>query len=103
MIARMWSGWAPLATAADYERHYEEDVSRHLRDVPGFLGARLLRRVDGESVAFTSIVFFDDLDAVRAFAGENYERAVVEEAGRRCLSRWDALVVHQEVAVDVSP
>jgi heme-degrading monooxygenase HmoA len=101
VIARMWRGWAPLATADDYQRHYESDVSTHLRSVGGFRGARLLRQADGREVMFTSITFFTGLDAVRAFAGEQYERAVVEPAARSALSRWDALVSHHEVAVDM--
>jgi hypothetical protein len=50
MIARIWRGWAPLATADDYQRHYETEVSGHLRAVSGFRGARLLRRDDGPEV-----------------------------------------------------
>ncbi|WP_410670511.1 antibiotic biosynthesis monooxygenase family protein [Amycolatopsis sp. cmx-4-68] len=99
MIARTWRGWAPAATAGDYQRHYETEVAEHLRELPGFRGARLLRRVDGEEVEFTSITFFADLDAVRGFAGESYEEAVVEEDARRTLSRWDDHVSHAEVAV----
>ncbi|KDN23288.1 antibiotic biosynthesis monooxygenase family protein [Amycolatopsis rifamycinica] len=99
MIARTWRGWAPAATADDYQRHYETDVAEHLRDVPGFQGARLLRRRVGDEVEFTSITFFTDLDAVRGFAGESYEEAVLEEGARRALSRWDDRVSHAEVAV----
>jgi heme-degrading monooxygenase HmoA len=99
MIARTWRGWAPTATADDYQRHYETDVAEHLRDVPGFQGARLLRRPAGDEVEFTSITFFTDLDAVRGFAGESYEEAVLEEDARRALSRWDDRVSHAEVAV----
>jgi heme-degrading monooxygenase HmoA len=101
MIARMWRGWAPVESADDYQRHYESEVAERLRDVPGFLDARLLRRVVGDSVLFTSIAFFSDLDAVRSFAGTNYEEARVEEPARRALSRWDERVSHHEVAVDV--
>jgi heme-degrading monooxygenase HmoA len=99
MIARTWRGWAPAATADDYQRHYETDVAEHLREVPGFQGARLLRRPNGDEVEFTSITFFTDLDAVRGFAGEGYEEAVLEENARRALSRWDDRVSHAEVAV----
>ncbi|MFJ9780628.1 antibiotic biosynthesis monooxygenase family protein [Amycolatopsis sp. NPDC101161] len=99
MIARTWRGWAPAATADDYQRHYETEVAEHLRDVPGFQGARLLRRPDGDDVEFTSITFFTDLDAVRGFAGDSYEEAVLEEDARRTLNRWDDHVSHAEVAV----
>ena len=101
MIARMWRGWAPLATADDYQRHYETEVSEHLRFISGFCGARLLRRGEGQEVMFTSITFFASLDAIRGFAGDDYEVAVVEEAARRALSRWDERVTHHEVVTEL--
>jgi heme-degrading monooxygenase HmoA len=101
MIARIWRGWAPLGTADDYQRHYEAEVSEHLRAVSGFRGARLLRHEDGPEVVFTSITFFTSLDAVRGFAGDDYEQAVVEGAARRALSRWDERVSHHEVVAEL--
>jgi hypothetical protein len=101
MIARIWRGWAPLATAGDYQRHYESEVSEHLHTVSGFCGARLLRREDGQEVMFTSITFFTGLDAVRGFAGEDYELAIVEEAAAQALDRWDARVSHHEVVAEL--
>ena len=101
MIARIWRGWAPQATAGDYQHHYESEVSRHLQGVDGFRGGRLLRHDDGPEVMFTSVTFFTGLDAVRGFAGEDYEQAVVEDTARRVLSRWDERVSHHDVAVDV--
>jgi len=44
MIARIWRGWAPPGRAGDYQRHYETEVTGHLREVSGFRGAQLLRR-----------------------------------------------------------
>jgi len=102
MIARIWRGWAPAATADDYQRHYETEVSEHLRLVSGFHDARLLRQEDGREVMFTSVAFFTSLDAVRGFAGDDYEVAVVEEAARRVLSRWDERVSHHEVVAVLS-
>lgn len=102
MIARIWHGWAPPATADDYQRHYQTDVAEHLHEVDGFLGARLLRRVEGAEVRFTSIAYFTGMDAIRAFAGADPEHAVLEEAARRALTRWDDRVTHHEVAVDVT-
>jgi heme-degrading monooxygenase HmoA len=101
MIARVWHGWAPAATADDYERHYSSEVAAHLQDVPGFSGARLLRHQTGDEVMFTSITFFTTMDAVRAFAGENYSQAVVEDTARAALTRWDEHVSHHDVAVNV--
>jgi len=101
MIARIWRGWAPAERAGDYQRHYESEVSEHLRAVSGFSGAQLLRRDEDGEVAFTSVTWFTSLDAVRGFAGADYERAVVEPAARRALSRWDERVSHHEVAIDL--
>jgi heme-degrading monooxygenase HmoA len=101
MIARIWRGWASQEHAGDYQRHYETQVSGRLRALTGFRGAQLLRRDEGGEVAFTSITWFADLDAVRGFAGEDYERAIVEDAGRSALSRWDERVEHHELALDV--
>jgi heme-degrading monooxygenase HmoA len=102
MIARIWRGWAPQARADDYQRHYETEVREHLRTISGFRGAQLLRREAGGKVMFTSVAWFTSLDAVREFAGDDYEQAVVEEAARAVLSGWDELVSHHEVALHVN-
>lgn len=99
MIARTWRGWATAENAEEYQRHYATVVAAELRAVDGFRGARLLRRTEGNEVRFTSIVYFAGMEAVRAFAGERFEHAVVAEAARKVLSRWDERVVHDEVAV----
>jgi len=99
MIARTWQGWAEAGTADDYQRHYETAVTEHLRAIPGFVDARLLRHADGGEVMFTSIVTFRDMAAVHAFAGDRPDLAVVEEDARRALLRWDDHVVHHDVAV----
>ena len=73
MIARIRRGRAPLATADDYQRHYGTEVSGHLRAVSGLRSARLLRRDDGLEVMFTSITFFTSPDAIRGFAGDDFD------------------------------
>jgi hypothetical protein len=50
---------------------------------------------------FTSITFFTGLDAIRGFAGDDFELAVVEEAARQALSRWDERVSHHQVVADL--
>jgi len=101
MIARIWRGWASLASADAYQRHYETEVGGHLRAVSGFRGARLLRHDDGREVMFTSITFFTSLDAVRGFAGDDYEQAVVEGAARQALVRGDERVAHHQVVAEL--
>ena len=101
MIARTWRGWASTTGADSYQHHYETDVAAHLRQVPGFRGAQLLRRdADGE-VLFTSVTYFSSIEDVHAFAGDDLEQAVVEDAARRALIRWDERVTHHRVAVQL--
>jgi heme-degrading monooxygenase HmoA len=97
VIARMWKGWAPVEQADAYDRHYRSEVRERLEEVPGFVEARLLRRtVDGE-VELVSLTLWEDLDAVRAFAGSDYETAVVAPAARQVLTRYDPTVTHYDV------
>jgi heme-degrading monooxygenase HmoA len=102
VITRVWRGRAPADRAQEYERHYRTEVLAVLRDVPGFEGARLLRRTTGDEIEFVSLTFFDDLDAVRAFAGPDYETAVVADEARDVLARCDDHVSHYETAFETS-
>jgi heme-degrading monooxygenase HmoA len=100
MIGRVWRGWASGDNADRYERHYRSEVMSTLGRVPGFRGARLLRREDAGETEFVSITFFDDLAAIRAFAGGDYGTAVVAGEAREALSRFEDRVLHYEVAFE---
>ena len=100
MITRMWRGWSRSDQADRYERHYRSEVVATLRQVPGFRGARLLRRTIGEETEFLSLTLFDDLNAIRSFAGSDYETAVVAGEARSMLIRFDERVCHYETAFE---
>ena len=100
MIARYWRGWTAPATADAYAAYYRDDVLPHLQQIDGFRGARLLRRPDGEEIEFVSITHFVSLDAVRAFAGDDYELAVVTTHAQRLLIRFDPRCRHYQIALD---
>ena len=100
MIIRMWRGWARSDQADRYLQHYRSEVMANLRQVPGFQGARLLRRSIGEETEFVSLTLFDDLDAIRGFAGPDYETAVVAGEARKVLIRFDERVCHYETAFE---
>jgi antibiotic biosynthesis monooxygenase (ABM) superfamily enzyme len=105
MILRIWHGW----TAPDRADAYEDLLRREVipgigtRRIPGFRGMRVLRRPDGEEVEFVTIMTFDTLDAVRAFAGEAWESAVVPARARALLTRFDAVSRHYEVRAEAGP
>lgn len=99
MIARLWRGWTTAANADAYAAYYRNDVLPHLRQIEGFHGAQLLRRPDGAEVEFVSITRFASLAAVRAFAGDAYETAVVTPNAQRLLSHFDPHCLHYSVVV----
>jgi len=105
VIVRLWHGWTAAANADAYERLLEEEIFRGIagRAIPGYRGIELLRRAAGGEVEFVTIMRFDSLEAVRAFAGEDYETAVVPPSARRLLSRFDARSAHFELRVPASP
>jgi antibiotic biosynthesis monooxygenase (ABM) superfamily enzyme len=98
LITRMWRGWTAAANADDYERFLLDELFPSMRSIPGFVGAEVLRRADGEEVAFVTLTRFESLDAIRAFAGEDYETPVLEPRARELLSRYDARAVHYETS-----
>jgi heme-degrading monooxygenase HmoA len=100
VIARVWHGWTTPENADAYEEFLRTIMFPSIHRVPGFLCADLLRNdLDGE-VAFITVTRFDSLDAVRAFAGDDYEQAVIEPEARALLSRYDERSEHYEVVLD---
>lgn len=104
MIVRLWHGWTTPANADAYERLLEEEIFRGIasRAIPGYRGIELLRRSAGGEVEFVTVMRFDSIEAVRVFAGDDYEVAVVPPAARGLLSRFDARSAHFELRVPAS-
>ncbi|TML58601.1 MAG: antibiotic biosynthesis monooxygenase [Actinobacteria bacterium] len=100
MIARLWHGWTAPENADAYEEFLRTKMFPSIHRVPGYLGAELLRRQDGNEIAFVTITRFESLESVRTFAGEDYETAVVEPEARRLLSRFDRRSEHYEIVID---
>ena len=96
MIARLWHGWTTHNNADAYENLLRSEVLPGIHRISGFKGAYLLRREAGDEIEFVIVTLFDSLDAVRAFAGADYEVAVVPPEARKLLSHFDARSVHYE-------
>ncbi len=99
MIGRIWHGYTTHKNADAYERLLKEEIFIGIRgrEIPGFREIQLMRRDMGQEVEFVTIMWFDTLDAVRAFAGDDYEQAVVPPAARKLLSHFDDRSQHYEV------
>jgi len=98
MITRIWHGWTTLENAQAYEQLLRSEIFQGIvgRRIEGFRGIDLLRRTHADEVEFVTIMWFDSLAAVQAFAGADYEVAVVPPAARAVLRRFDARSAHYE-------
>ena len=100
MIARIWHGWTKPENADAYERLLKEEIFMGIagEKIPGYQGIRLLRRtLDNSDVEFITIMWFESWPAVKQFAGEDYEQAVVPPKARALLARFDQRSQHYEV------
>jgi heme-degrading monooxygenase HmoA len=103
MISRVWHGWTTPANADAYERLLRQHVLPGIHRLEGYRGAYLLRRDHGSEVEFVTITLFDSLDDVKAFAGEDYEKAVILPEARALLSRFDERSAHYQTVLEPAP
>jgi heme-degrading monooxygenase HmoA len=102
VIARLWHGWASPENADDYEALLRAGVLPGLERIDGYRGAYLLRRSAAEGIEFTTITLWASMEAVRAFAGDDVEAAVVPPEAQRLLSSFDDRSVHYEIVIEPS-
>jgi heme-degrading monooxygenase HmoA len=103
-ILRIWHGYTTPENADVYEALLRSEIFPHIqnRNITGFNSIQLLRRVINDETEFITIMRFDNLQAVKNFAGEEYEQAIVPEAARKVLKRFDETSQHYEIIVDAS-
>ena len=99
MIARIWHGYTSKHNAGIYENLLKEEIFPGIekKNVKGYKGIQLLRRDLETETEFTTIMWFDNIESVRQFAGDNYETAYVPAKAREVLSRFDAKSIHCEL------
>ena len=98
MICRVWHGWAAPRNADTYESLLKNEIFAGIlaRGIDGFRRIQLLRPATDAKVEFVTIMEVDSLEAVRRFAGDDYETAVVPPKARAVLSHFDARSQHYE-------
>jgi heme-degrading monooxygenase HmoA len=99
MICRLWRGWAAPENADEYERIVRSQVIPDIeaRNIPGFRHVDLMKRdLDGE-IEFQTLMWFDSLDAIKAFMGEDFSVSHVPLEARAVLNSFDDRAAHFEV------
>lgn len=98
-IVRIWRGYGTEAGVDRYCReHFPDSVLPHLRSIDGFVDAKVLTRTGRGETEVVAATIWDSIDSVKAFAGKDYEQAVVEPVVRELLNRFDDRVTHFTVA-----
>jgi heme-degrading monooxygenase HmoA len=99
MICRLWRGWATNQNANAYERIVQEQVIPGIeaRGIPGFRAIDLVRHERERDLEFMTLMWFDSLDAVKAFMGDDYEAAHVPVEAQAVLADFDKRSAHYQV------
>lgn len=97
-VARIWRGWTTVDNADAYQAVVGGEVLPAIleRDISGLVGAHLMRAdmVEDEEVEFTTVIWFESLDSVKNFMGEDYRRAHMPENAKAVLKRFDPEATH---------
>jgi len=101
VISRIWHGWTALENACAYEALLRTEIFPEIfaKEITGFQRIELFRRTLVDEVEFMTVMWFMSMDAVREFAGDDYESAYVPDAARKILARFDARAQHYEVCI----
>jgi heme-degrading monooxygenase HmoA len=100
-VVRVWKGYGSAEGVERYSReHFAAVVLPGLRALDGFVGARALVRPLEDETELVVATVWESMDAVRAFAGDGVDRAVVEPVVRELLDRFDDRVAHFAVALE---
>ena len=99
MICRVWRGWTTKANGGPYEKVVRGIVIPGIeaKRIPGFLHIDLMRRELSDEFEFSTLMWFNDLDAIKAFMGDDYEVSHVPASAQAVLSRFDSRAAHFEV------
>ena len=101
MIARVWRGATRAEDMDEYAAYIEASGMAAARAAEA-CGTLVLRRPDGDTAEFVTILLFDSLDAVRSFAGDEIDRAVFFPEDDRYLVERDLNVHHYEVDAQIA-
>jgi len=102
MICRIWHGYTTKDNADTYENLLQNEIFIGIksRNIEGYKGIQLLRQELSLETEFITIMWFDSIDAVIKFAGEEYQIAVVPGKAQEVLSRFDKTSQHYNVKID---
>jgi heme-degrading monooxygenase HmoA len=97
MIARLWHGITAASKADEYLEYLDKTGIQDYRATEGNLSVQLLRRIEGEQAHFLIITLWESVEAIKKFAGEEYEKARYYPEDQNFLLEFEEKVIHYEV------
>ena len=97
MIARIWHGRVPLEKSEEYLEKMRNIALPDYERTPGNRGAYCLRRIEGNLAYFQMLTFWDDVDAIKRFAGEDYQQSRYYDFDDDFLIENEPFVLHFEI------
>jgi len=103
MISRHWKGVAKPGEADNYIRHLKTDTFPKLSEIDGFVSASILTRAADEGTEFLIVTEWESIEAIKAFAGEKEDVAVVPQVVQAMMIDYDRNVRHYEIEETHTP
>lgn len=97
MIARIWRGVVPEGRSDEYLQYLRETGFKEYRGAVGNLGLKVLRKTQNGRTEYTLITFWESMEAIKGFAGPDYEKAVYYPRDRDFLIDAPRHVTHYDV------
>ena len=99
MILRIWHGYTKKSDADIYENLLTTEIFPEIeqKQIEGYKRVQLLRRELESETEFTTIMWFESIESVIDFVGEDYETVYVPEKARKVLARFDSKSIHSEL------
>ena len=97
MIARKWHGMVPVEKAEAYHAYFIKTGLKDYTDIAGNRGVFLFKRTDEGVTHFDTLTFWDDYEAIKRFAGEDYKKARYYPEDKDYLLEFEEFVTHYEV------
>lgn len=95
-VARIWKGRTLTSKADEYQRYLDSGITK-LRSTPGNLGISVLRRSEGDRTEFLVLSVWESVDAIKRYAGQDYQKAVLLPRDREYLLEVEPNVLHYEI------
>jgi heme-degrading monooxygenase HmoA len=103
MITRNWTGVVKPERSRDYLHHLQHDTLKKLSSIKGFLNARIHQRVVTDGIEYLVVTSWENMDAIREFAGDAADIAVVPPIAQEMMVRYDPVVRHYEEVLTLAP